>query len=260
MAWLITYTLSCFQSRCNVTMAIDRMSSIYLLVLLTYLSISRSSCTDTSAELGKSEYHNILAKSELPDYGKCWKSTLQALTLGCKQLSNTQTHSLAYRFTRCFYSELGTDIPECYGSPEVCKDHLAEKHHQTYVTFFMHTREMCYFLENQAWQENTKETVDQLTNTSQQVVGQLLLADQWVWYLFLLYHRVHHGVCYISKIRDESLLVFNSYNKRHAQIFKFFAEFRSKLLRDRMRHSQNRNLSCQPVILLSIRFLHWRRD
>ena len=65
---------------------------------------------------------------------------------------------------------------------------------------------------------------------------------------------------FTAKTKEDVEAFRIKFSGKKGLINEFFAEFRSKLLRDRMRHSQNRNLSCQPVILLSIRFLHWRRD
>lgn len=140
---------------------------------------SSTAPTDEKTYLaGKAQYENMLRNSEMPDFGECWRLALNRATDGCKHLTNTLTHQLAYGFTRCFYSELGDVIPECTVSPEQCKDNLNSSVVQgTYALFFMHTRDMCYFLENAAWQKKTEETVFQLSESSQQVVERLENAE-----------------------------------------------------------------------------------
>lgn len=161
------------------------ITMFYLATSLSFLCICAEGSVEGAGEnnksylAGKTQYDSLVQKSQMPDFGECWKASLSRTTEGCKRLTNTLTHQLAYDFTRCFYTELGHDIPKCTVEPETCKKNLESTIlHGTYAMFFMHTRDMCFFLESQVWQETTQGTVNKLSSTSEKVVSHLQDADR----------------------------------------------------------------------------------
>lgn len=155
--------------------------AFFLLAENSLCALGISADTEKVYLAGKTQFESLVSKSKMPQFGSCWKSALQRTTEGCKHLTNTLTHQLAYDFTRCFYVELGTMIPECSVEPFLCKDNLEDAVlHGTYAMFFMHTRDMCFFLESQAWQEKTEETVVKLSEASEHVIEHLKDADRQV--------------------------------------------------------------------------------
>lgn len=154
-----------------------------LFTLLFLPIVEQANDGDESFLEGKAQYNSIVEKTKTPQYGPCWKSALHRTEQGCKELTNTVTHLLAYDFTRCFYMELGNDLPECETGqlPNECKQHLTPQMITgPYAMFFMHTRQICFFLESQAWQQRTEETIDSLSRASSSMLEQLEDAELYV--------------------------------------------------------------------------------
>ena len=117
------------------------------------------------------QYEIIQLDARMPRYGACWKTALNHLDSGCRQLDDDVQSRLALSFANCFLEKAGMRTYPCQAALPLadCLRDVDNNAFTTYSNFFTHTQNMCYFLQSQVWQEETQETVNRLTATSAQV-------------------------------------------------------------------------------------------
>lgn len=139
-----------------------------------------TSLDNSKFQAGKSEYELIHIKSQLPDYGKCWKDTIVTLNKDCKHVTADLQGKLALAYLNCFLEMQGLSTYDCDVSQKfsVCAEGLRESDRNSLATFFTHTQNICYFLEAQVWHDQTEQTIGRLASTSQDVATQLEEASE----------------------------------------------------------------------------------
>lgn len=110
---------------------------------------------------GQLNYNMILRDSQMPRYGSCWKNALNELEYGCKHLTDDVQRRLALRFANCFLEKAGQVTYPCDNDEDIssCLSSMTTNGFTAFTNFFTHTQSMCYFLQSQAWQESTEDTV-----------------------------------------------------------------------------------------------------
>lgn len=94
--------------------------------------------------------------------GSCWKSALENLEVGCKVLTEEVQARMALRFTSCFNEMLGMAPYICEGTTPVkdCLKQLDGLSQSTFREYFLHTQDMCHYLRQDIWQEQTNNAVN----------------------------------------------------------------------------------------------------
>jgi hypothetical protein len=126
-------------------------------------------------EEGRSQYNLIAQRSNIPQYGVCWKSSVVFLHEGCKRLTENTQIEIALKFTDCFLKMSGHEPYECEKHPKrgSCIKNMSDRAFNAYTEFYTHTYNICFFLQSQIWLEETERTIDRLSRSSAHVTKQL---------------------------------------------------------------------------------------
>ena len=158
---------------------------LFLVIILTYTIISgaiSSQSTDgayidgsldqTRKNLGQSKLREIQGKTHS---SICWKEAVSRLNSTCKQLTDIQQSQLAVAFANCHLGKSGRTTYHCNDTMtiEECTRDMDPVAFQTYTEFFTHTGHICYFLQNELWQERTQNVISKLSSTSSETVVKL---------------------------------------------------------------------------------------
>ncbi|XP_078597051.1 uncharacterized protein LOC144873511 isoform X1 [Branchiostoma floridae x Branchiostoma japonicum] len=127
------------------------------------------------AEKGRTQLAEIRKRSEDPRYGRCWTTALARVESGCKSLTDDQQSRMAIAFANCHLAKSGKRDYECKPGQTIqeCTQDMDDLAFSTYTEFFTHTQNICFFLQNQVWQENTERTVSMLADNSDKVAHKL---------------------------------------------------------------------------------------
>jgi hypothetical protein len=130
-------------------------------------------------EEGRSQYNLVERRSNMPQYGLCWKSSVVFLHEGCKRLTENTQIEVALKFTDCFLKMSGHEPYECDKHPvrEACIKSMSNRAFNAYTEFYTHTYNICFFLQSQIWHEETEKTIDRLSRSSAHVTKQLEEAE-----------------------------------------------------------------------------------
>lgn len=126
---------------------------------------------------GKVHLESLSEKAKVPQHGKCWKKAISELQTGCKSLSEEIQNDLALKFTDCFLQMSGYEPVKCESPKSFCAKKLSDRAFNAYTEFYTHTQSICYFLQNQMWQEEAEITVNKLSSTSTEVAKKLQEAE-----------------------------------------------------------------------------------
>jgi len=126
-------------------------------------------------QTGKNQFELIQRNAKMPRFGDCWKESLQHLENGCKKLTDDLQSRMALHFANCFLAQSGQKTYPCEDNVPIstCLSTIDSNGFTAYSEFFTHTHNMCQFLQNQIWHENTEEAISGLTKTSTQVAESL---------------------------------------------------------------------------------------
>lgn len=183
---------------------------------------------------GKEQYELISSYSQLPKYGECWKNAISNVKNGCKNLNDHIQTNLAIMFTYCLLKHLNYDLSECKTinllhnddiSNSICYEKLKTNSNSftTFTEFFTHTQNICFFLQNQVWNEQTvalvkesrKTQVDLLHSVNKAVEAQQKLIDTNVY----LQETINKSAVNVQYVLDE----FNQQTKtQQMAIFHLF--------------------------------------
>jgi len=149
-----------------------------LKVLVIFVKLSQvisSEGNDKALETGKNRFEIIQRSSKMPRFGDCWKQSLLVLENGCKELTDDRQSRMALQFANCFLAQSGQKIYPCEETNSVsdCLTLIDSNGFTAYSEFFTHTHNMCQFLQQQIWHENTEQAISGLTKTSSQVAESL---------------------------------------------------------------------------------------
>lgn len=155
----------------------DKMFAInsFVIFLMIFVFLSASAFEMPSKDkykAGEKSLEDFQAKARHSD---CWKRAIENLEVGCKKLTDIEQSYLAVDFTNCHLKKSGKRTYNCSRdkSIEECTSSMDDLAFNAYTTFFTHTTNICYYLQSQAWQEKTEDTVSKLSKTSEEVAGQL---------------------------------------------------------------------------------------
>lgn len=155
----------------------DKMFAInsFVIFLMIFVFLSASAFEMPSKDkykAGEKSLEDFQAKARHSD---CWKRAIENLEVGCKKLTDIEQSYLAVDFTNCHLKKSGKTTYNCSRdkSIEECTSSMDDLAFNAYTTFFTHTTNICYYLQSQAWQEKTEDTVSKLSKTSEEVAGQL---------------------------------------------------------------------------------------
>ena len=130
----------------------------------------------------------------------CWKEALSHLNSTCKSLTDIDASRLAVAFANCHLQKSGRKTYPCSQEMTIkeCTSDMDSDAFQTYTHFFTHTGHICYFLQNELWQERTEGTIGRLSDTSSEAVEKLELA--------LDYHRKMEQKQILTLSNQEAIL------------------------------------------------------
>jgi len=148
-------------------------------VLLCYYClgsrIDLTSSDEARIQYGKAKLMELQSNRR---YGPCWTAALESLENGCRQLSEDVQHELALKFVECFLLKTGRPVQPCSDVDKTeCTRRMSPEVFNAYTEFFTHTQSICFYLQASEWQITTEETIDRLTDSSQNVVQRLESAE-----------------------------------------------------------------------------------
>lgn len=130
-------------------------------------------------EEGRNQYNLIQQRTNIPQYGLCWKSSVVFLHEGCRRLTEDAQIDIALRFTDCFLKMSGHKPYECekHSVREYCIKSMSDRAFNAFTEFYTHVYNICFFLQSQIWHEETEKTIDRLSASSAHVTEQLEEAE-----------------------------------------------------------------------------------
>ncbi|KAG5898310.1 hypothetical protein JTB14_022999 [Gonioctena quinquepunctata] len=107
---------------------------------------------------GKIQYDLLRKRSNLPQYGSCWKSAVEHLENGCRYLSEHTQSDIALHITNCFLEMSGHPTYYCELDKKsnlraICINSMSDRAFNVYTEFYTHTQNICWFLQGQIWHE-----------------------------------------------------------------------------------------------------------
>ncbi|XP_063150236.1 uncharacterized protein LOC134490847 isoform X2 [Candoia aspera] len=99
---------------------------------------------------------------------------------GCRELNEEQQSRIALAFAHCHLQRSGRRFPPCEIGSSIrdCTQHMDPVAFGVYTEFFTHAHTICYFLHNEAWQQQAQDTVHRLISSSETVAQQLESTNQ----------------------------------------------------------------------------------
>ena len=148
------------------------MLEICLLLLLCDGGLSVES---SAVQSGQRQYEVIKRDSQMPKYGVCWTEALHSLERGCTNLNDQVQSRLALNFANCFLHQAGQRTYLCGEKEDIatCLRGIDSNAFSAYSNFFTHTQNMCQFLQQQIWHQETESAIHDLTKTSGDVAKSL---------------------------------------------------------------------------------------
>ncbi|XP_064633031.1 uncharacterized protein LOC135491231 [Lineus longissimus] len=137
--------------------------------------------SEESIERGREAYQRALreSKSRIPEYGQCWKNALSQLEEGCQQLTDETQHTLAISFLNCFLLSTGKESLICHKPHYMdCTRDFDNSLIQLHNNYFIHTQNMCSFLQLQIWHDKTEDTISRLATASSDTAKRLLESSE----------------------------------------------------------------------------------
>lgn len=125
-----------------------------------------SSSMTAQLEKGKRELEDIekfAYRSRLPQNGECWKEALIDLRLSCSELTEETQSRMAISFTQCFTEMMGKPSYLCTPRDSIkdCLHAMDDQGIHSFRQFFLHTMDMCHYIQSELWQLETDRAVNQ---------------------------------------------------------------------------------------------------
>eukprot|EP00079_Xenopus_tropicalis_P029543 XP_012825008.1 PREDICTED: uncharacterized protein LOC100493164 isoform X1 [Xenopus tropicalis] len=126
-------------------------------------------------EKGRAQLQVLQDFARHPRYGDCWHQALQRVDVGCKRLNEEEQSRIALAFTHCHLERSGRDFPTCTEQSSIrqCTRGMDSVAFNAYTEFFTHAHSICYYLQNEIWQEQAQDIILRLTVNSDSVAQQL---------------------------------------------------------------------------------------
>lgn len=137
--------------------------------------ISQHQIDPTRFQEGRTQYELVKQRAELPSYSECWLATLTSIHAGCKNVTDLVQSRLSLSYLNCFLVAQQRHHYPCPVNESIpaCTRNMTEGDRASLATFFVHTQNICYFLEIKYWNQHTERTIQKLSDTSEDVVSQL---------------------------------------------------------------------------------------
>ncbi|XP_052823485.1 uncharacterized protein LOC106872722 isoform X2 [Octopus bimaculoides] len=154
------------------------MFSLYL-ILNCLITVSCTTLFDNvdlyRFKEGEQHYDLINQRSALPDYGRCWTNTINSIITGCKKVTDKIQTRLSLLYLNCFLEGQKRMYYPCPPDQpiDICTQNMTEGDRASLATFFIHTQNICYFLEIKYWNQHTERTIQKLSDTSEDIATQL---------------------------------------------------------------------------------------
>lgn len=154
-----------------------------IVCILTFTNFIYSN--DIMLKNGQEQYEIIQTYSKLPKYGDCWKKSLENVKNGCRHLNEDIQTKLSIMFTYCLSKHLRHDLVECEdislnSDMTICYDKLKKDSNSftLFSEFFTHTQSICFFLQNQVWNEETHRLIHESKKVQKNLLSSVELAVQ----------------------------------------------------------------------------------
>ncbi|OAD53296.1 Dual specificity tyrosine-phosphorylation-regulated kinase 2, partial [Eufriesea mexicana] len=123
------------------------------------------------------------AKFSLSQHGICWQNAVKTMKISCDKLNDQEHSLLALKLTNCFLEDSGHRTYDCYSinsenQRSTCINNMSDRAFSVYNEFYIHTTHMCFYLNYEAWQTETDNTIKQLYQVSSRMKEQLLEASE----------------------------------------------------------------------------------
>ncbi|XP_071979396.1 uncharacterized protein [Engystomops pustulosus] len=153
----------------------ESMAIHYPFLLLSAVCLWRARSDPSEIEKGRNQLQLLQNFAQHPRYGDCWRKALLRVDVGCKQLNEEEQSRIALAFTHCHLERSGRDFPVCTERSTVrqCTHGMDTVAFNAYTEFFTHAHSICYYLQNELWQEKTQDIILRLTVNSDSVAKQL---------------------------------------------------------------------------------------
>uniref|UniRef100_UPI00358EE535 uncharacterized protein n=1 Tax=Myxine glutinosa TaxID=7769 RepID=UPI00358EE535 len=154
-----------------------------VLALLFTKSHEDAGHRDLQYERGRSTFDRALGMTRHPRYGPCWTRALDMSQSTCNRLTDAEQRRLALTFTLCHLVSSGRQPPEScllnqVSSVPECTRLMDVAAFAAYTEFFTHTYSLCFFLQNQVWQEQADGALHGLSTTAMRLSSQLKSSSQ----------------------------------------------------------------------------------
>ncbi|XP_056396276.1 uncharacterized protein LOC130291514 [Hyla sarda] len=148
---------------------------VFLLMSTLTLWSAKSDTEPSQIEKGRTQLQLLQNFALHPRYGDCWRRALERVDVGCKQLNEEEQSRIALAFTHCHLERSGRDFPVCTEKSTIrdCTHNMDTAAFNAYTEFFTHAHSICYYLQNELWQEKTQDIILRLTVNSDSVAQQL---------------------------------------------------------------------------------------
>ncbi|KAM8934254.1 uncharacterized protein RCH25_004696 [Pelodytes ibericus] len=136
------------------------LPAVFLMLALA-LQCVRSDPDTGVIEKGKAQLQVLQDFARHPRYGDCWSRALKKVDVGCKQLNEEEQSRIALAFTHCHLERSGREYPTCTDSSSIrqCTRGMDSVAFNAYTEFFTHAHSICYYLQNEIWQEEAQDTI-----------------------------------------------------------------------------------------------------
>ena len=157
-------------------MLLSHLSISALTILLSLIILATtspdSSSDDQRKALGENKFQELQEKTVS---SSCWKDAVARLNTTCKKITDVEQSRLAVAFANCHLAKSGRQVYHCSDTTTIreCTGDMDTVAFQAYTEFFTHTGHICYFLQNEIWQDRTDRTVSKLSEASEEAVKKL---------------------------------------------------------------------------------------
>ena len=146
--------------------------AIVLQCLITSATVSPNFSMDEQRKKGENKLRELKEKTMT---SSCWKDAVARLNSTCRKLNDVEQSRLAVAFVNCHLEKSGRQVYPCDDIMTIreCTGSMDNVAFLAYTDFFTHTGHICYFLQNEIWQERTDRTISRLSETSEEAVLKL---------------------------------------------------------------------------------------
>ena len=152
-----------------------------IILLFVFLSVSHQRSPSRNVNVRADEERKQKGEAQLKEMERkagdspCWKDAMSRLNSTCKLMTDIEQSRLAVAFANCHLDKSGRQTYPCTSSMTIkeCTIDMDHDAFQTYTHFFTNTGHICYFLQNEIWQERTEGLIGKLSDTSTETVEKL---------------------------------------------------------------------------------------